>query len=123
MATFVARKLCPHLRTVSSDHKLYSECSKKIMAVLGRFGPMTPASQDEAYCSVTQYCQDHNLTPAEVGEKMRAGMSSSFALYLLKDKRPNDWGIYELRGQSRNGSLSLSRNLAELLDLKNRCRL
>jgi len=48
MAGFVAKKLCPHLKFISPDFKLYTECSKKIFGILEQYGPISPASLDEA---------------------------------------------------------------------------
>ncbi len=48
MAGFVAKKLCPHLKFISPDFELYTECSKKIFAILEQYGPISPASLDEA---------------------------------------------------------------------------
>lgn len=48
MAGFVAKKLCPQLKFISPDFKLYVECSKKIFAILEQYGPISPASLDEA---------------------------------------------------------------------------
>lgn len=72
MPGFVALKLCPHLKLVPLDFKLYSDCSKKVMDVLRRYGPISPASLDEAYCSLTEYCRENEVTPSEAAERMRA---------------------------------------------------
>ncbi|KAM0747038.1 DNA/RNA polymerase [Meredithblackwellia eburnea MCA 4105] len=71
MAGFVAKKLCPHLKFVNLDFSLYSRISKQIMEILGQYGPIAPASLDEAYCSLTDYCKTHNLTPEEAAQRMR----------------------------------------------------
>lgn len=72
MASFVAKKLCPHLNLVPCDFSHYSACSKLMMQVLSEFGPMSPASLDEAYISLTTYCRDKSVSPAEAAATMRA---------------------------------------------------
>ncbi|KAL8276381.1 hypothetical protein RQP46_011226 [Phenoliferia psychrophenolica] len=71
-AGFVARKLCPDIKFLKCDFSLYTGISKKIMNILREYGPMSPASLDEAYCSITEYCETHGVTPAEAAETMRA---------------------------------------------------
>lgn len=43
-----------------------------MMEVLSEFGPMSPASLDEAYISLTSYCTTNGISPAMAAEKMRA---------------------------------------------------
>lgn len=68
---FIAKLLCPHLLFVTPKFKLYTECSAKIFAVLGLYGPMSPASLDEAYCDITDFCRREKLTPAEAVARIR----------------------------------------------------
>ncbi len=54
MATMVARRLCPQAIFVPPRLAVYSEVSKQIMAILGRFSPsIEPLSLDEAFVDAT----------------------------------------------------------------------
>lgn len=70
-AGFVALKLCPHLRFVKLDFALYTKASKEIFAILSTYGEMVAGSLDEAYCSLTKYCEKENVTPAVAAERIR----------------------------------------------------
>ncbi|KAF8326536.1 uncharacterized protein EI90DRAFT_3281627 [Cantharellus anzutake] len=73
MATFVAKKLCPHLIIVPSHFERYAQKSKEVMDVLGKYDPdMCIMGADEAYLTLNDYCDLHNMTPEECVEQMRA---------------------------------------------------
>jgi DNA polymerase-4 len=49
-----ARRLCPHGVYLMGNHKLYSEYSRRLMALLGYYSPLVePMSLDEAYVDLT----------------------------------------------------------------------
>ena len=51
---YSARRKCPDLLVVPSEHKYYSECSKKFIAILKKYAPVVEqVSIDEAYCDFT----------------------------------------------------------------------
>lgn len=57
MPEFIARKLCPGIKSIPLDFARYTKCSKAIMAVLAQYdAKMSPASLDEAYMNITEYC-------------------------------------------------------------------
>lgn len=89
MAGFVAKKLCPHLKFVKLDFALYTSCSKSIMKILGQYGEISPASLDEAYCSLTEYCKRENVTPAVAAERMRAQVLAETGLSVSAGVSPN----------------------------------
>lgn len=62
------------------NFELYSACSKKIMAVLERYGTTSPASLDEAYISLTACCATESITPAEAVERIRAAVKEETGL-------------------------------------------
>ncbi|KAI9455457.1 DNA/RNA polymerase [Lactarius psammicola] len=72
MPGHIALKLCPELILVNLHMSLYSEVSKRIMAIFRQYDPnMLAASVDEAYLNITEYCERHNLGPDECVQRMR----------------------------------------------------
>ncbi|KAK5126749.1 hypothetical protein LTR85_009683 [Meristemomyces frigidus] len=73
MAGFVADKLCPELIHLPLNFEKYTAKAKEVRAVLEQYDPrFESASIDEAYLNITQYCQDHGLSPEEAVSQMRA---------------------------------------------------
>lgn len=73
MAGFVADKLCPELIHIPLNFEKYTAKAKEVRAVLEQYDPrFESASIDEAYLNITQYCQDHSLSPEDAVSQMRA---------------------------------------------------
>ena len=73
MAGFVAMKLCPQLICVPMNFAKYSAKADEVREVLALYDPnFESASCDEAYLNLTQYCEDHNMSPEEVVSQLRA---------------------------------------------------
>lgn len=116
MAGFVAKKLCPHLKFISLDFSLYTSCSKAIFAVARQYGDISPASLDEAYCSLTDYCRRENVTPAEAAERMRAQILAETGLSVSAGVSPNAM-LSKVAAVSHSLSLFLAACLLSLLSL------
>jgi hypothetical protein len=48
MPLFLAKLLCPHIKSLSLKPELYTRASKAIFAILEKYGQIAPASLDEA---------------------------------------------------------------------------
>ncbi len=73
MAGFVAMKLCPQLICVPMNFAKYSAKAEEVREVLALYDPgFESASCDEAYLNLTQYCEDHNMSPEETVSQLRA---------------------------------------------------
>jgi DNA polymerase kappa len=73
MAGFVAMKLCPQLICVPMNFPKYTAKAEEVRSVLALYDPnFESASCDEAYLNLTQYCQDHHMTPEEAVNQLRA---------------------------------------------------
>jgi DNA polymerase kappa len=73
MASFVAKKLCPQLVLIPQNYEKYSEKAKEIRAIMAEYDPLfESASIDEAYLNITAYCDENQLEPEEVVQRMRA---------------------------------------------------
>ena len=73
MAGFVAMKLCPQLICVPMNFAKYMAKAEEVREVLALYDPdFQSASCDEAYLNLTQYCQEHHMTPEEAVSQMRA---------------------------------------------------
>ena len=48
MPLFLAKLLCPHIKSLSLKPELYTRASKAIFSILEKYGPIAPASLDEA---------------------------------------------------------------------------
>ncbi|KAH0367729.1 DNA polymerase kappa, partial [Aureobasidium melanogenum] len=73
MAGYIADKLCPQLIHISPNFEKYSAKAKEIRAILVKYDArFEAASVDEAYLNITQYCEEHNMTPEDVVQQLRA---------------------------------------------------
>lgn len=73
MAGFVAMKLCPQLICVPLNFTKYQAKAEEVREVLALYDPgFESASCDEAYLNLTQYCEDHHLSPEEAVSQLRA---------------------------------------------------
>ncbi|KAH9868310.1 hypothetical protein J1614_007382 [Plenodomus biglobosus] len=73
MAGFVAMKLCPQLICVPMNFAKYMAKAEEVREVLARYDPcFESASCDEAYLNLTQYCEEHHMTPEEAVSQLRA---------------------------------------------------
>jgi DNA polymerase kappa len=73
MAGFVAMKLCPQLICVPMNFAKYMAKAEEVREVLALYDPdFQSASCDEAYLNLTEYCQEHHMTPEEAVSQMRA---------------------------------------------------
>lgn len=73
MAGFVAMKLCPQLICVPMNFGKYMAKAQEVREVLALYDPnFESASCDEAYLNITQYCEDHHMSPEEVVSQLRA---------------------------------------------------
>ncbi|KAK4050692.1 hypothetical protein OIV83_003418 [Microbotryomycetes sp. JL201] len=89
MAGFVAKKLCPHLIFVKPDFSLYTSASKSIMNILRQYGELSPASLDEAYISLTEYCKREKVSPAQAAERIRSQVQKETKLTVSAGVSPN----------------------------------
>ncbi|KAL1956087.1 hypothetical protein VTO42DRAFT_7682 [Malbranchea cinnamomea] len=77
MAAFVAKKLCPDLVLLPPNYEKYSAKAKEIRAILEKYDPLfEPASIDEAYVNITQYCSANNVDPQEAVRQLRQEVHS-----------------------------------------------
>ncbi|KAF1913662.1 hypothetical protein BDU57DRAFT_520615 [Ampelomyces quisqualis] len=73
MAGFVAMKLCPQLICVPMDFAKYMAKAEEVREVLALYDPgFESASCDEAYLNLTQYCEEHHMSPEEAVSQLRA---------------------------------------------------
>ncbi|CEQ41185.1 SPOSA6832_02879, partial [Sporobolomyces salmonicolor] len=110
MPLFVAKKLCPHLISLKLEPKLYVAASREIMAVLENYGPISPASLDEAcklrstsfrvplnslaqrYATdvdMTDYCEREQVSPSEAISRLRQEVFSTTGLTVSAGVSPN----------------------------------
>lgn len=75
MAGFVAKALCPHIVILPGDMRKYVAASKEVKSVLLKYlseeTELSMASIDEAYCDITRYVKENNMTAAEVMQRIR----------------------------------------------------
>lgn len=72
-----AIRLCPQLRVITPEHKLYSQYSKKVMALLHRITPsVEQLSIDEAFLDVSDIAQD----PADLALNLQKGIKNGISL-------------------------------------------
>ncbi|KAG9189538.1 DNA polymerase kappa [Alternaria panax] len=73
MAGFVAMKLCPQLICVPMNFAKYMAKAEQVREVLALYdADFQSASCDEAYLNLTEYCQEHHMTPKEAVSQLRA---------------------------------------------------
>uniref|UniRef100_A0A0K3C6K6 DNA polymerase kappa n=1 Tax=Rhodotorula toruloides TaxID=5286 RepID=A0A0K3C6K6_RHOTO len=89
MPLFIAKKLCPHIKSLKMQPDLYVAASKKIMSVLEKYGPIAPASLDEAYVDMTDYCANQGVTPTEAISRLRADVKETTGLTVSAGVSPN----------------------------------
>lgn len=78
MASFVAKKLCPQLVLLPQNYDKYTAKAKEIRAIMAQYDPLfESASIDEAYLNITAFCDENQLGPEEVVERMRAEILDS----------------------------------------------
>ncbi|ETS81830.1 hypothetical protein PFICI_06832 [Pestalotiopsis fici W106-1] len=72
MAGFVAKKLCPQLLLIPLNFDKYTAKAREVREVLAEYDPrFESASIDEAYLNITEYCNEHEMEPEEVVQRMR----------------------------------------------------
>ncbi|KAF2007307.1 DNA polymerase kappa [Amniculicola lignicola CBS 123094] len=72
MAGFVAMKLCPQLICLPLSFEKYTAKAQEVRVVLAEYDPrFESASCDEAYLNLTQYCDEHQLSPEEAVQQLR----------------------------------------------------
>jgi DNA polymerase IV len=80
MPMVAARKQCPTLVVIPSNHTLYEETSVQVFDVLRSFTPMVEGlSLDEAFLDVSGLHR-HFATTVEIGEQIRQRMRTSLGL-------------------------------------------
>ncbi|KAJ5300352.1 Amino acid/polyamine transporter I [Penicillium atrosanguineum] len=73
MASFVAKKLCPHLVLLPQNYEKYTAKATEIRAIMAEYDPLfETASVDEAYLNITAYCDENQVDPEEAVQNMRA---------------------------------------------------
>ncbi|KAF1834485.1 DNA polymerase kappa [Decorospora gaudefroyi] len=73
MAGFVAMKLCPQLICVPMNFAKYAAKAEEVREVLTQYDPgFESASCDEAYLNLTEFCNEHHMTPEDAVSQMRA---------------------------------------------------
>ncbi|KAL9938584.1 hypothetical protein V8E36_002303 [Tilletia maclaganii] len=69
---YEASRLCPELITVPNYFAAYVEASGQVMEILGSYDEnLQPASLDEAYLDITDYCTQHQMTVEQVVTQLR----------------------------------------------------
>lgn len=72
MAGFVAKKLCPQLVLIKPNFEKYTAKANEVREVIAEYDPrFESASIDEAYLNVSEYCQEHDISPADAVAQMR----------------------------------------------------
>ncbi|GAA5864951.1 hypothetical protein JCM3774_003921 [Rhodotorula dairenensis] len=89
MPLFIARKLCPHIISLPLKPELYIQASKEIFSTLEKYGPIAPASLDEAYVDMTDYCRREGVTPSEAISRLRAEVFETTGLTVSAGVSPN----------------------------------
>lgn len=73
MAGFVAKALCPQLISLPMNFDKYNAKAAEVRAVIATYDPrFESASIDEAYLNITKYCEDHEVSPEEAVQQLRA---------------------------------------------------
>ncbi|KAF7298225.1 IMS-domain-containing protein [Mycena chlorophos] len=90
MATFIAKKLCPHLLMVDHGVTSYSEMSRKVMEICKRYDPqMCPAGCDEGYLNITAYCAERNISADDAVQHLRTAVYEETQLTVSAGIAPN----------------------------------
>ncbi|GAA5839368.1 hypothetical protein JCM9279_005919 [Rhodotorula babjevae] len=89
MPLFIAKKLCPHIISLDLEPDLYVKASREIFAVLAKYGTIAPASLDEAYVDLTDYCRNQGATPTEAITRLRAEVEATTGLTVSAGVSPN----------------------------------
>jgi DNA polymerase kappa len=90
MAGFVAKKLCPELICLPLNLNKYTAKAREVRAILSDYDPRFESSSiDEAYLNVTEYCQNHDLTPDEAIEQLRREVSEKCKITISAGIAPN----------------------------------
>ncbi|GAA5922845.1 hypothetical protein JCM3775_006156 [Rhodotorula graminis] len=89
MPLFIAKKLCPHIISLTLEPDLYVQASREIFAVLAKYGTIAPASLDEAYVDLTNYCANERVTPTEAITRLRAEVETTTGLTVSAGVSPN----------------------------------
>ncbi|OZJ04017.1 hypothetical protein BZG36_03765 [Bifiguratus adelaidae] len=72
MPGYIAVKLCPQLIIVPNNFEKYIAISKKVREVFAIYDPnFQSMSLDEAYLNITEYVEQHEMTPASVVSEIR----------------------------------------------------
>lgn len=72
MASFVAKKLCPDLIQIKPNFDKYTAKANEVREVIAEYDPrFESASIDEAYLNITEYCQEHDMSPTDAVAQMR----------------------------------------------------
>lgn len=72
MAGFVAKKLCPNIILIKPNFEKYTAKANEVREVIAEYDPrFESASIDEAYLNITEYCQEHELSPTDAVAQMR----------------------------------------------------
>ncbi|KAF2755508.1 DNA/RNA polymerase, partial [Pseudovirgaria hyperparasitica] len=90
MAGFVAMKLCPELICLPLNFEKYSAKAEEVREVISRYDPnFESASVDEAYLNITGYCQQHDMTPWDAVEQLRAEVHEHAKITVSAGIAPN----------------------------------
>ncbi|KAH0565371.1 hypothetical protein GP486_001236 [Trichoglossum hirsutum] len=72
MAGFIALKLCPNLVCLPLNFEKYNAKAQEVREVFAEYDPrFEAASIDEAYLSITKYCQECQMSPDDVVAELR----------------------------------------------------
>ncbi|KAI9785571.1 MAG: hypothetical protein M1816_000382 [Peltula sp. TS41687] len=90
MAGFVAMRLCPQLICLPLNFDKYTAKAKEVRAILADYDPrFESASIDEAYLNITQYCEDNQMDPETVVERLRAEVADKTKVTISAGIGPN----------------------------------
>ena len=87
MPTGRALRMCPELILISGDHGHYSEYSKKVMAIMGRFsGLIEQVSIDEAFLDVTDLAKPGVEIARDIQQAIRRELDLPCSLGIASNK-------------------------------------
>lgn len=118
MAGFVAMKLCPQLICVPMNFAKYSAKAEEVRAVLAEYDArFESASCDEAYLNLTQYCHDHDMTPEEAVQQLRADVHEKTKITVSAGIAANAKLAKICSNKNKpNGQFSLSRDRQTIME-------